>query len=329
MDKEKEQLNSENFSQGLSGVEIPELGSKIEGKVRDNWIVDDERIMVTTDRLSAYDRLICTIPKKGQVLNQLSGFWFEKTKSIIPNHLVATPHPNVMIAKQAEVTIPIEVVFRRYMAKSATSTSIYHNYFDQGRRFIYGIEFPKGLIPNCEFPIGTILTPTTKASFGHDLELTEAEAQEIADNVGSNGIWDQIKAKGKQLFDFAYDYHLNCGLILADTKFEFGLDSCGRLMLIDELFTPDSSRLWKADSYKKRIAQGFEPEIFDKDIVRKYLADKGFTGEGEIPTIPLEIINQTSLAYQVPYQMITRQKLESANSLERVIIDSIYRYLNS
>ena len=163
---------SQNFSRGLMSVEIPKLGAPIKGKVRDCWVINkdgvDYRIMVTTDRQSAYDRLICTVPGKGQVLNLLSAFWFDLTKDIVPNHVVEVPHPNVLIAKEAKDTLPVEIVLRRYMAKSSTSTSVYHNYFDLGRREIYGIKFPDGLQSNQEFPMGTILTPTTKAESGHD-----------------------------------------------------------------------------------------------------------------------------------------------------------------
>lgn len=181
----------ENFSRGLLQVEIPELGIPIKGKVRDNWIVrkgnSEFRLMVTTDRQSAYDRFICTVPGKGQVLNLLSAYWFELTSDIVPNHLVAVPHPNVLVARQAQATLPVEIVLRRYMAKSSTTTSLYHNYTDRGRREIYGIEFPEGLQPNQELPMGTILTPTTKAEAGHDQELTDTQACDIVDGKLGDG----------------------------------------------------------------------------------------------------------------------------------------------
>jgi len=166
---------AENFSRGLLSVELPCFGPKIEGKVRDNWVFGEsgQRIMVTTDRQSAFDRMICTIPGKGKALNLASAFWFERTWDIIHNHMLSVPHPNVLIARQAVDTVPIEMVVREYMARSSTTTSVYHNYIELGRREIYGIDFPEGLMPNERFPQGSIVTPTTKAASGHDEELTE------------------------------------------------------------------------------------------------------------------------------------------------------------
>ena len=182
----KECLPNSNFSKGISQVEIPELGTPFRGKVRENWVIENSqqkiRLMITTDRQSSFVSNICTIPGKGQISNLISAFWFEKTKHIIPNHLIAIPHPNVLIAKQAVTVIPIEVVLRRYMATGSTPTSVYYNYIEKGRRNIYGIEFPDGILPNQEFPMGTILTPTTKAVGGHDKELTELEAEKIVDD---------------------------------------------------------------------------------------------------------------------------------------------------
>src|SRR3989344_936762 len=182
-----EDAPEENFRQGLLEVNLPpEFGPKTSGKVRDIWVRNGVRIMVTTDRQSAFDRLICTIPLKGIVLNATSAWWFKKTQDIIPNHVIDV-HQNILIARQAAQVIPVEVVWREYMAKSATSTSVYHNYVDKGRRRIHGIDFPDGLLANQRFPMGPILTPSTKADEGHDLELTEYAARELADKIGGLG----------------------------------------------------------------------------------------------------------------------------------------------
>jgi len=332
----------ENFARGLRGVEIPELGNAIHGKVRDNWVVERNgeriRVMVTTDRQSAFDRDVCTVPEKGKVLNLISAFWFEKTQNIAPNQMLAIPHPNVLMAKQAEATLPVELIFRRYMATSSTSTSVYTNYFGNerrginARRKIYGIEFPEGLVANQEFPMGTISTPTTKAESGeHDIELTDEEARDMVNNKFGAGVWEKAKSIGLELFEHGLNHHKQKGLILADTKFEFGLDKNGELILIDEVFTPDSSRFWRADTYEQRISEGKNPESFDKEILRRWLADNGFTGEGPVPIVPSKIINQMASAYRVPYEMITEGPLsqDPQTSNPEPIRKAILQYLNN
>ena len=317
---------AKNFSRGLLRVDIPKLGFRSEGKVRDICVVPPNfRIMVTTDRTSAYDRLVCTIPGKGQVLNLLSAFWFEETKDIIPNHMMAIPHPNVLIAKQAKDTVPVEMVLRRYMARSSTSTSIYHNYVEMDRREIYGIEFPEGLKANQEFPMGTILTPTTKTETGHDQELTNGQAGEIVDGKLGNGTWEEAKSAALALFERARAHCLKRGLILVDTKYEFGLNEKGDLMLIDELHTPDSSRFWLKETYKQKFKAGENPESFDKEILRRWLAEKGFRGEGMVPLVDKNIIDQMSAAYKVPYKMITGQDLPEQSSEPKEIGEIILK----
>lgn len=293
---------------------------KESGKVRDNYVVekDDQklRVMVTTDRQSAFDRDICLTPGKGQVLNLTSAFWFEKTRDIVPNHILSVPHSNVLIAHQAESTLPVELIFRRHMAQSSSATSVHTNYFGdekrgiRARKKIYGIEFPNGLQPNQEFPMGTISTPTTKAASGeHDLELTDEQAKQLVDNKLGSGVWKQAKEARYALFEYALDYHKQKGLMLADTKFVFGLDRNGGLILIDELFTPDSSRFWLANTFEQRLNEGKNPDSFDKEILRRWLAENGFTGDGPVPIVPPEIIDQMANAYRVPYEMITGRSL--------------------
>lgn len=308
----RQDVPRENFEGGILETNIPELGPATRGKVRDIWAIDGKdpvRVMVTTDRLSAYDRIICTVPEKGKVLNLLSAFWFDQTRDIVPNHVIDIPHPNVVFAKPAKVTLPVEVVVRAYMARSSTSTSVYYNYERLGRRGIYGIKFPDGLRANEKFPMGPVLTPTTKAETGHDEELSDDQAVEIVDSKLGTGVWKKAKNAALALFKLGIEYSLSKSLILVDTKYEFGLDAEGNLMLIDEIHTPDSSRYWLAESYEDRFRQGEDPENYDKELVRRWLAENGFRGEGIVPAIPRDVIEKVSQAYTVPYRMITGLEL--------------------
>lgn len=323
-------LNSpkDNFSRGLLSVEIPELGKKIEGKVRDIWVVEGlgQRVMVTTDRQSAFDRMVCTIPGKGRVLNGLSAFWFDRTEDIVQNHSISVPHPNVLIARQARDTLPVEVIVRGHMAKSGTSTSVYHNYVELSRREIYGIKFPEGLKANQEFPMGPIVTPTTKAELGHDEELTSKQAEQIVDAKFGKGMWKRTQDASLVLFNRGVDMHKQKGLILVDTKYEFGVDDKGELMLIDEIHTPDSSRLWLASTYLQKFDSGETPDTFDKEILRRWLVEQGFRGKGQVPLVDQKIIDQMSLAYKEPYKMITGRDLSTQRVNPEEIRQAIKRY---
>jgi phosphoribosylaminoimidazole-succinocarboxamide synthase len=302
----------------------------VRGKVRDNWVVENKgskiRIMVTTDRQSAFIRNICTIPGKGEISNLISEFWFEKTKDIIPNHKIAVPHPNVLIAKQAAKVIPIEVVVRRYMATGVTPTSIYFNYIEKGRREIYGIKFPDGLLPNQEFPMGNILTPTTKALNGHDEELTHDQTLHIVDREFGPGLWEKIDQIAHALFERARVHCLSKGVLLVDTKFEFGIDGNGNLMLIDEVLTPDGSRFWLKDTYEKSIKDGSVPE-FNKNVLVDYLKKEGFEGVGGIPEIPQNVIDKMLYAYSEPYRIITGNSFSVSETDPGDIKKSILKYL--
>lgn len=303
-----------NRDAGLIGVEVPDLGEPFRGKVRDNWVLDgpnDEKylLMVTTDRQSAFDRLICTIPHKGEVLNLLSAYWFINTSDIVPNHIVDVPFSNVMLARHVSRRLPVEVVLRRYMAKSATSTSLYHNYVNLGRREIYGIHFPDNMGTNEELPVGTVITPTTKAEHGHDQELTDNQAAELVDSELGDGVWQRAKTSASAIFERGYKHCLEYGLILADTKYEFGVDKDGNLLLIDEIHTPDSSRFWQVDTYQQRLQAGQNPDNYDKDILRNWLAQHGFKGEGRVPMLDPDIIKSMMKSYAVPYELITGRSL--------------------
>lgn len=327
----KHNIPLQNISNGLFKVDIPELGIPIRGKVRDNWVVENDhsriRVMVTTDRQAVHARIVCTVQGKGQIANLISSYWFEKTKKIVQNNLISVPHPNVLIAKQAR-TIPVEVVLRKYMAKSTTSTSVYHNYMNKGRRRIYGITFPEGLRANHAFPTGVIITPTTKALNGYDKELTDLQAKEITDRVEGEGTWEKIKEASYRLFESAEKHCLKNGIILADTKIEFGVDDTGNLLLIDELFTPECSRLWLSETYQKKIDRGENPHP-NKDILVDWLEKNGFSQKSTIPIIDRPVINSLLEAYMIPYQKITgKNKLIPANSSESVrkeVLDELNR----
>jgi phosphoribosylaminoimidazole-succinocarboxamide synthase len=286
----------------FQGSDLP-LPGKQSGKVRDSYpLPDDQRLIVTTDRLSAFDRVLGAVPFKGQVLNQLSAWWFEHTRDLIPNHLISVPDPNAMICRTA-LPLPIEVIVRGYIT-GVTHTALWYRYA-LGEREIYGYTFPEGLRKNEALP-APIITPTTKGGpTGHDERLTCAE-------VASQGyleasIWEQVQVAALGLFARGQELAAAAGLILVDTKYEFGLDPDGGLLLIDEVHTPDSSRFWKAGSYAERLSAGQEPELFDKEFVRLAYAERGYRGDGEPPSLPADIWVQTSQLYQAIYEGITGQ----------------------
>ncbi|OGH45732.1 MAG: hypothetical protein A3G66_00285 [Candidatus Levybacteria bacterium RIFCSPLOWO2_12_FULL_39_17] len=324
-------MPQENLAGGLLEAYIPELGPATRGKVRDIWTVDGDnqtRVMVTTDRLSAFDRIICTIPGKGKILNLLSAFWFDQTRNIIPNHVIGIPHPNVVFARQAQ-SLPVEFVVRGYMARATTTTSVFYKYETLGKREIYGINFPDGMKPNQVLPMGPILTPTTKADTGHDEEITDEQAQEMVDSKFGDGVWEKAKAASFGLYERMRKVALSRGLIPADTKFEFGIDREGNLLLIDEIGTPDSSRWWLAETYEERLKNGEDPENYDKELIRKWLKSVGFTGDGPVPGIPKDMIDRVARAYAIPYRMLTGLELpDYPPSGPKAISDAVLRYLS-
>src|SRR5690349_18896729 len=242
----------------LTSVEIEGWGEKQSGKVRDIFSADGRRVLVTTDRVSAFDQVLGAIPFKGQVLNQLSAWWFEQTTDIVGNHVLAVPDPNVTVGAEAEA-LPVEVIVRGYIT-GVTSTSLWTLYA-QGDRTPYGIPLPDGLKQNDALP-EPIITPTTKAMGGaHDQRLTRDEI--ISQGLVPEALWEQVEAAALGVFKRGQEVARKAGLILVDTKYEFGMID-GQLSLIDEVHTPDSSRYWTLDSY----APGIEPENFDKEFLR-------------------------------------------------------------
>jgi phosphoribosylaminoimidazole-succinocarboxamide synthase len=287
----------------LSTTSLP-LQNKQTGKVRDWYdLPDGKRLIVTTDRLSAFDKILATVPFKGQVLNQLSAWWFEQTRDIVPNHLVSLPDPNAAVVHVAE-PFPIEVIVRGYIT-GVTSTALWYRY-SIGERNIYGYDFPEGLRKNQELP-EPIITPTTKGgATGHDERLTCAEVTEKG--LLDSHAWDQIQAAALAIFKCGQEVARRAGIILVDTKYEFGCAPDGTVVLIDEVHTPDSSRFWKADSYETRFAAGEDPENFDKEFVRLAYVEQGYRGDGEIPSVPDELWALAGERYIQIYELLTSKE---------------------
>jgi phosphoribosylaminoimidazole-succinocarboxamide synthase len=288
----------------LDDATIPELPNHYRGKVRDNYdLPDGRRIIIATDRLSAFDRNIAPIPCKGQVLTQTARFWFDKTTDICPNHVIEYPDPNVLVCRRLDI-MPVEIVVRDYLA-GTTATSVWSMY-KAGRRDIYGIHFPDGLRENQKLP-QTILTPTTKARDGeHDEPVTPAEI--VGGGLLSVARWEAVSLMALALFARGREVAAARGLILVDTKYEFGLDRDGRTILADEIHTPDSSRYWFAKTYPARFAAGEPPEAFDKDVLRRWVAARCDPYHDEIPLIPPQVIGETAAVYIDAYERITGER---------------------
>jgi phosphoribosylaminoimidazole-succinocarboxamide synthase len=308
-------LNEETLKQlvplALSGIDIPELGSKIQGKVRDIYQRERaghrERILITTDRLSAFDRVLGLVPYKGQVLTQLSAFWFEQTADVIGSHLIELPDPNITLAYECEA-LPVEVIVRGYIT-GVTQTALWYRY-SLGERVIYGHQFPDGLQKNQPLP-APIITPTTKGGpTGHDERLTCEEV--VSTGLLDPATWNQVQAAALEIFRRGQAVAARAGLILVDTKYEFGRLPNGQVVLIDEVHTPDSSRFWKADSYETRLAAGQEPENFDKEFVRLWYAERGYRGDGQPPPWDEELSVKASLRYMQVYEMLTGHPFDPA-----------------
>lgn len=284
---------------------LPGLGDHRSGKVRESWAVPGgRRLLVTTDRLSAFDRVVGSVPHKGQVLNQLSAWWFERTADVVDNHLLAVPDPNVSLVVAA-TPLPVEVVVRSRLTGS-TSTSLLPRY-EAGERHLYGHHLPDGLERHGPLP-RPLITPTTKAATGgHDEPVTGAEVVERG--LVPARRWDEVQSAALALFERGREVAARAGFVLADTKYEFGTDAEGRLLLIDEVHTPDSSRFWAADTVEQRLAAGLEPESFDKEPVRLALRDTGYRGDGPPPTLDDEVWAEASRRYVALYERMTGHPL--------------------
>jgi phosphoribosylaminoimidazole-succinocarboxamide synthase len=281
----------------LDSVEVEGWGPKLPGKVRESYAQGDRRLLITTDRVSAFDRILGLIPYRGQVLNQLSLWWFEQTQNIVANHVIGSPDPNVTIARQADA-LPVEVIVRAYLT-GVTSTSLWTLYA-AGDRHPYGISLPDGMRKNDRLP-QPIITPTTKAIGGlHDDRLTRDEI--LAQGLVESALWEQVEAAALALFARGTQIAAGAGLILVDTKYEFGLID-GRLAVIDEIHTPDSSRYWTQDSYHP--GSDDEPENMDKEYLRRWFVAQGYRGEGTPPAITDDFAATVAGRYITVYEKLT------------------------
>lgn len=311
-----------NAHRVLREARIPELPSPYFGKVRDNYdLPDGRRIIIASDRISAFDRILAAIPFKGQVLTQTARFWFERTGDICPNHVLAYPDPNVVIGRRLDI-LPVEIVVRDYLA-GTTGTSILTLY-KKGERDMYGHRLPDGLRDNQKLP-HPIITPTSKAfDGGHDEPLTPAQI--VEQGPLTQGQWDTLSKYALALFARGQELAAARGLILVDTKYEFGTDADGQIVLADEIHTPDSSRYWFAGSYAERFEQGLRPESFDKDFVRAWVAERCDPYNDPIPEIPEAMLVETAAVYIQAFETITGQVFDIEDGDEPVL-DRIRRNL--
>ena len=284
----------------LGATDFVGLGHKYEGKVRDNYSRGTRRYIVVTDRISAFDRVLGTIPFKGQVLNRLAGWWFERTREVAPNHFVRLADPNVLECLECE-PILVEMVVRAYCTGS-TSTSLWTHY-ERGERVFCGHALPEGLKKNQRLP-APILTPTTKAPKGeHDVSGSREEI--LATGKVSAKDFDAAAVIAMRLFAAGQRMCAERGLILVDTKYEFGKSENGTLLVIDEIHTPDSSRFWLESTYADRFARGEDPEPLDKDFVRRHYTHQGYRGDGDPPRLPDDVRVGAAKRYIEAYEKIT------------------------
>jgi phosphoribosylaminoimidazole-succinocarboxamide synthase len=293
------------------------LPGKYEGKVRDTYDLGDGRlVLITTDRQSGFDRYLGAIPHKGQVLNRTSLHWFEKTKHIIPNHVIASPHANALVGRKCRI-LPVEFVVRGYMTGS-TGTSIWTQYKDGVRNYC-GHVLPEGMNKN-EKLAQNIVTPTSKEAV-HDRPLSGAEI--IAEGRLTAAQWEYTEKKALELFAFGQKLAAQQGLILIDTKYEFGVDEKGTIILADEIHTPDSSRWWIADTYKERLAAGKEPDMIDKEFFRLWFRERCDPYKDKIlPVPPPDLIAELAARYIQLFEKITGMKFEpDTRPLEKTVMD--------
>ncbi|MCS5636392.1 MAG: phosphoribosylaminoimidazolesuccinocarboxamide synthase [Myxococcota bacterium] len=287
-------------SRTLDRTDFSTLGTKFEGKVRDSYVDGDRRIIVVSDRVSAFDVVLGTIPLKGQVLNQMAAFWFQKLIDLAPNHLIDVPDPNVSVVRECQL-LPVEFVYRGYLTGS-TSTSIWTAY-ERGDRDYCGHTLPEGLHRHERLP-EPLLTPTTKAEMGaHDEATSKAEI--IASGAMSEALYTQAEQLTSALFEAGTHFAKERGLILVDTKYELGLDENGTLVVIDEIHTPDSSRYWYSETYDGAMSKGESPESIDKEYVRLWLGERGYKGEGTPPELSDEVRCEAARRYIRAYEQVS------------------------
>jgi phosphoribosylaminoimidazole-succinocarboxamide synthase len=288
------------LSHALAATDFPGLGAKYEGKVRDNYTRGDRRYVVVTDRISAFDRVLGSVPFKGQVLNRLAAWWFEQMRNVAPNHMISLPDPNVLECIECKPVL-VEMVVRAY-ATGTTSTSLWTHY-ERGVRNFCGNVLPDGLRKHQKLP-RAILTPTTKAPKGeHDVSGSRAEI--LATGQVSAADFDEAAGIAMKLFAAGQEACAARGLILVDTKYEFGRTPEGKMVVIDEIHTPDSSRFWRADTYQARFEAGQDPDPLDKDFVRRWYIAQGYKGDGDAPPMPDGVRVGAAERYIAAYEQIT------------------------
>jgi phosphoribosylaminoimidazole-succinocarboxamide synthase len=304
----------------LKATNFDFLGPKIAGKVRDIYDRGDKLVLITTDRHSSFDRIIAHVPWKGQVLNQVSAHWFEMTKDIVPNHVLAIPDPNVTIAKKCAL-VPVEAVVRGYLT-GVTDTAIWTRY-GKGERNFGGVALSDRMRKNQKLP-RPIFDPTTKEAV-HDRALSPE--QMIAEGFVTKAMFERVRRTALALFARGQELAARNGLILVDTKYEFGTDEKGDLVLIDEIHTPDSSRYWQLDSYETRFATGEEPQYFDKEFLRLWFkAHSDPYADASLPEAPAELVQELSRRYIQMYEQITGSKFQYG---ETPVLPRIERNLRS
>lgn len=302
----------------LNTIDLPFASEKRSGKVRERYVYNDQLILITTDRVSAFDRILGLIPYKGQVLNQLSAFWFEQTRDIVRNHFIAAPDPCVTVAHVAQ-PLPVEVIVRGHIT-GVTSTSLWTMYA-AGDRQPYGVSLPDGLQKNDPLP-RPIITPTTKAQDGaHDQQITSAQIVETG--LIDADLWAQIEDAALRIFQRGQQVARDAGLMLVDTKYEFGLID-GQLALIDEVHTPDSSRYWTVESYEQGT-----PENYSKEYLREWFAERGYRGDGTPPQMPDRFAAQVAQRYISVYEMLTGTPFEPGEMPQaQRISQAVSRWIN-
>ena len=299
----------------LERTDFRGLGTRVEGKVRDGYVQDGRRILVTTDRISCFDVIVGTIPFKGQVLNQLAAFWFERTAEVAPHHLIEVPDPQVSVCLDCR-PLAVEFVYRAYLT-GVSRTSIWSAY-ERGERVYCGHRLPEGLRKHQPLP-EPLLTPTTKAERGaHDEPLSREEL--IERGLVSAELFDRAAAITRALFEVGTRWAEQRGLILVDTKYELGLDRDGELLVIDEIHTPDSSRYWYREGYERALSLGRDPEALDKEYVRRWLASHGYRGDGAPPRLSDAVRCEAASRYIEAYERITGTAFKPATDdpLERI-----------
>lgn len=281
------------------------------GKVRDNYMSGNSRLIIATDRLSAFDRIITSIPFKGQLLNQATSFWFEKTRHAVPNHVISVPDPNVMIVKQCKV-LPVEMIIRGYITGSAWRT-----YQKDPECAISGVRFPGNLVKN-QVLDSPVITPTTKADLGaHDEDISREEI--LSGGIVAEEIYKAMEEYTYKLFEIGTDIARKNGLILVDTKYEFGIDESGQLVVIDEIHTPDSSRFWIAATYDELFSSGKDPDVLDKEFVRDWLRlEKNFMGDGPVPEVEDDVKVALCTRYIKNFEINTGQAFDTSLSSSEV-----------